>query len=287
MIEMGRFLARVREITGRSFAERDLVVLEREGFTLVVLADDLMAYVPSNGAWRRLLAAERRALARVAPRVSFGVPRPVGPIDAMPDLRVPARGMTGSAHHHRLMRDPSLAARAAEWMGKTLAELHGSMARIELDGIDMPGRRSPVPRLSHPDLRRIARDYLEGAMSDAAHAVIERWIARPPRTVAEDVFVHGDFGSHNFAFDEKSGMPVGVFDFHESGRGPRVVDFARLPAYGEDVLARAVAAYGREAPSEEDIRLAHAVSEIAHLSTQSSSVASVKTAIERAGISIL
>lgn len=263
MIDLGVILARTREITGRSFAERDLVVLERDGFTLVVLADDLMVYVPANGAWRRLLAAERRALARIAPRVSFEVPRPVGPLDKGPDLRVPARGMTGSAHHDRLMRDPDLAARAAEWMGKTLAELHASLTRTEIDALDLPRPSWPLPM---PELRSIVDSHLEASARDAAHRTLDAWIARMAETrSADDVFVHGDFGSHNFAFDAESGMPTGIFDFHDGGRGPRVLDFALWPSYGDAFLERAVRAYGDEAPSRDDIRLAHAVSTISYL----------------------
>jgi aminoglycoside phosphotransferase (APT) family kinase protein len=239
-------LARVREITGRSFAERDMITLRRDDFTVVVLADDLMVYVPTK-------TTQRRILARIAPRLSFAVPRPVGPIDLDIDLRVPAPGSTGSTHHERLMREPELLARTAEWMGRALAELHGSLAKIELDSLGVP--RAPWPYLAEA-LERGVDAHLEGDARARAHEAIGRWRARDAEP---DVLVHGDFASHNFAFDAKSGMPCGVFDFHGGGRGPRVIDFAYLPSYGADATRSALAAYGSNAPSLADVRLAHAV----------------------------
>jgi len=246
-------LGRVRAITGRSFAERDLVVLERDDFSVVVLADDLMVYVPANDPARVRLGAQRRMLARVASRVSFSVPRPVGPLDADLDLRVPATGLTGGAHHERLMREPDLLAKAAEWMGRTLAELHDALTRTELDALAVPN--APWPYLEEA-LERGVDAHLESDARDRAYEAIGRWRERAGEP---EVLVHGDFASHNFAFDGASGMPRGVFDFHGGGRGQRVIDFAYLPSFGEDATARALGAYGPNAPSLSDVRLAHAV----------------------------
>lgn len=276
-------IARVRELTGRSFAERDLVVLAREGFTLFVLADDLMAYVPTDERTRLRLASQRRMLARVASRVSFAVPRPVGPIAADVDLRIPAPGMTGRGHRERMMADAELTARAAEWMGRSLAELHGALTSTELDALSVPQPIWPAPRA---ELTRNVDAHLTGALREAALAVLERWAARP---CERDVLVHGDFASYNFAFDAKSGMPTGLFDFHDGGRGPRVLDLALLPSYGDAVLERALAAYGRDAPALADVRLAHAVNAIAYLPfrEKSSAVERLKTAVCAAGYPLL
>jgi hypothetical protein len=254
-------IARARRMTGRSFASRDLVVLPRDGFVLVVLADDLLAYVSTDDDHRRRLATERKVLARIASRVSFAVPRPVGPLDLTGDLdlRVPAPGATGPAHHARIMADPALARDVGTWMGCALAELHAALGPSELDAL-------AVPRPDWPQApARLARGvdaHLEGATRDAAHEVLRLWHARPPQ---REVFLHGDFGSHNFAFDSNTGKPTGVFDFHDGGRGPRVVDLALLPSYGEEITLHALAAYGADAPPLDDVRLAHAVKSIAYL----------------------
>jgi aminoglycoside phosphotransferase (APT) family kinase protein len=276
-------LRRVRDLTGRSFAERDLVVLPRDGFTLVVLADDLMAYIPTDESARMRLAAQRRMLARVGSRVPFAVPRPVGPIESDLDLRTPAPGMTGSVHHEKLLADPDLAVRAAEWMGRSLAVLEGSLAKTVLDALAVPRPTWPRPR------EQLARDVdalLDGDLRDAASRTLRSWYARPAEP---DVLLHGDFASHNFAFDATSGMPTGLFDFHDGGRGPRVLDFALLPSYGDAVLERALAVYGPAAPPLEDVRLAHAVSAMSYLPfrERSSAVAWVKSALSAAGFSIL
>lgn len=252
-------LARVRAITGRSFAERDLVVLRRDDFTLVVLADDLMAYVPANDDARARLALQRRILARVASRVSFAVPRPVGPLDADVDLRVPVPGATGAEEAVRFERDPVLALRGCQWMGRALAELHSSLARIELDALAVP--RAPWPYLADA-LPRGVDAHLEVDARRQAHDALRRWRERADDF---DVLVHGDFAGHNFAFDRESGMPTGVFDFHGGGRGSRVIDFAYLPSYGDDATRKALDAYGPQAPSLVDVRLAHVIVAISFL----------------------
>jgi len=70
-----------RAVTGRAFATRDLVIAERFGFWMVRLANDLMAYVAKDDVTRDALVRERRIVARVASRVSFRVPRPLGSLD--------------------------------------------------------------------------------------------------------------------------------------------------------------------------------------------------------------
>lgn len=283
MIDVSRVVEQARHLTSRSFASRDLVVLERDGFVLVVLAEDLVAYVPTDDVHRLRLATQRKVLARVAPRVSFAVPRPIGPLDldGDVDLRTPAPGMTGPEHHARLMRDAQLAARAGEWMGRALAELHAALAPSELHALAVPRPTWPLPLA---DLARNVDARLEGRSRDAAYAAIERWRALP---ASPDVLVHGDFASHNFAFDSETGLPTGVFDFYDGGRGPRALDFALLPSYGHGVVERAREAYGPDAPAIEEIRLVHAVSAIAYLSTKTSAVEWVKSALSAAGFSIL
>ena len=158
---------------------------------MVFLDDDVLAYIPHDERHAKILARERRVLARIAPRLSFAVPKPVGPLDAKLDLREAVRGRAGGAS--------SPASNA--WLMHALEELHASLSVGELDafGLEPP--------------------YFQGA--EAFNGTIA---ARDPR---EDVLLHTDFASHNFTHDE-AGLPIGVFDFHDIRRGPRWVDLRHL-----------------------------------------------------------
>jgi len=124
-------------------------------------------------------------------------------------------------------------------MGETLAELHGARARLEVDALGVP---SPTWPHRHDRLQKGIDAHLEGRSREAARAIAEHWSALDvARDRLEDVLVHGDFGSHNFAFDERASMPNGVFDFHDMGRAPRWVDLKVLPSYGADATATATA----------------------------------------------
>jgi hypothetical protein len=264
--ELERIVDFASRVTGRAFASRDVVAGERHGFVVVRLANDLMAYVAKDAASRVALATQRRVLARVGQRVTFAMPRPIGAIELEGDVDLRERvvGATGARFHERILRDPTLRARASAWMGETLAELHGALAGIELDTL---GVSAPVWPHRLDRLARGIDAHLEGEASERAHALAAAWHARAfdPR---RDVYVHGDFGSHNFAFDDASGMPVGVFDFHEAGRAPRAHDLKLLPSYGDDAFAIALDRYAARAKTtldERDVRIAHAITALAYL----------------------
>jgi hypothetical protein len=263
-LDLESVIEHAHRVTGRSFASRDVKVGDRYGFHIVRLAGDLMAYVAKDDASWEKLALQRRMLARVAQRVSFRVPRPVGDVDTRGpiDLRERVPGATGPRFHDRIMNDAALRARVAAWIGETLAELHDAIANAELaPGLRVRDRDNPQYR---PERLHAGIDaHLEGDLRHRAYAVVRAWHAQNTNTRA-DVYLHADFGSHNFAFDETTGMPVGVFDFHDGGRGPRFVDLKLVPSYGEDALAMALERYGGRA-SLADVRLAHAVTSLAYL----------------------
>lgn len=262
--DLDAVIAHAQRTTGRSFASRDVVVGERYGFWVVRLAADLMAYVAKDDAAWSNLARQRRVLTRVAQRVSFRLPRPIGRDEAPVDLRERVPGVTGSRFHERLTNDAALRASVAAWMGDVLAELHGALANVELDtlGVDDPVWPHRLDRLLHG-----IDTHLEGEAREAAHAVARAWHERVRHT-RNDVFLHGDFGAHNLAFDEETGLPLGVFDFHDAGRGPRAVDLKLLPSYGDDALGIAMTRYEEKsgvALPVAEIRLAHAVTALAYL----------------------
>lgn len=224
-----------RRVTGRVFSRS--IVLDRTGFWVLLLDDDVVAYVPKTERRRVALARERRVLARIATRVSFPVPKPIGKLDAPIDVRAMVRGRAGGEAR----------ADAVPWMARSLAELHGSLTVLELDafGVEPPG----------PEVDGGIDSHLDGEDAKRAHAIAAEYKARiVERDVRRDVLCHGDFGTHNFTHDD-AGLPNGVFDFHDIVRAPRWFDVRYVPSYGEDALREALAIYRVD---ERDVRLAHA-----------------------------
>ncbi len=251
-------------VTRRSFASRDVATLERDGFRLVTLAPDLMAYVAMSESSQSALARQRTILARIAPRLSFPVPRPVGPLvlEGRIDLRVPVKGESGEALHARIMADADHRRRVASWMGRALAELHASLAELELEALSVPHLSPGTARLQLG-----VETHLEGAARAEGLETVRRWERRLGE-LSPRALLHGDFGSHNLSFDAASGMPVGVFDFHDMTRGPAFVDLKLLPSYGRDATAAALDAYHEAAAPPihpADVALAHAACALDYL----------------------
>jgi aminoglycoside phosphotransferase (APT) family kinase protein len=96
------------------------------------------------------------------------------------------------------------------------------------------------------------------------------------------VLLHGDFGAHNLAFDPATGMPIGVFDFHDVGRGAAEHDLKLLPLLGETFLARAVDRYAARARPLDlgDVRLVHAATALSSLAEGGDAPSAVRWARE-------
>lgn len=200
--DLTSLIAFVHDSTGRGVALREVEVGDRGDMWVARLAADLMAYVPKTEAVAQRLARERRVLTRVAARVSFRLPRPVGK-DGPFDLREPVPGVSGSVHYAPIFADAARRARVLLWMRDVLDDLHAALTVTELDafGVERPA-------------------WSEGVAPSAP-----------------DVLLHGDFGVHNVAFDARTGQPSGVFDFHDLARGPRAIDFRWFAQQGDEGLA--------------------------------------------------
>lgn len=270
MRDLPGIVAFARAVAGRSFAERELTIRERDAFTVVELGAELVAFVAHDETARARLAKERRVLARVAPRVSFAVPRPVGAIEGVDpcDLRARVAGATGRVFEERLARDAALAGRIAIWIADALLELHASLTTIELDAFDLDAPEWPFDA---GRLRAAASRALEGDDLARAHEICARWDARlAARRPRDDVLLHADFGLHNLTFDAATGTPLGVFDFHDAARGPRAFDLKLLPSYGEAFLNAVLERYAARGPAidDGDIHLVHAATALSSLATR-------------------
>lgn len=259
-------LASVREVTGRVFHPREVHAREREHAWVIELGDAMVAFVAKDAASRARLVASRRILTRIGPRLSFETPRPLGPLDRVEpcDLRTRTRGAVGMSFRERVLADNAHAARVAAWVANALAELHAALAGIELDAFGLVLPSWP------PSGEQLAACAPFADEPSAAVALCSRWDAwLSARSRRRDVLVHGDVDLHNFGWDPATGLPISLFDFHEAGRGPRVLDFAAMPEWGpralERVLERYAVSSGDAGVTLADVQLAHAVRAIAGL----------------------
>lgn len=239
----------------------------------------MVAFVARDDETRARFLRTRRILARVGPRLSFEVPRPLGPLERIApcDLRTRTRGAVGDRWRERISADAAHAARVAVVVADMLAGIHGALTGIELDAFGLALPPWPPSGALLRERAAFADDPI------AAAEVCARWdawlAARNPR---HDVLLHGDVDLHNVAFDPATGLPLSLFDFHEAGRGPRALDFAAVPTWGPRVLDDVLTRYPREpGVARADVRLAHAARAIAGLSPDASDIrrAAARTAI--------
>ncbi|HTR51821.1 MAG TPA: aminoglycoside phosphotransferase family protein [Kofleriaceae bacterium] len=238
---------------GERVDPRALVVERRDWRWFVQLPGDRMLFVPVDEAGAHRLAAERRLLAALAPRLSFAVPRPIGPPEAALDLRTRVRGETGIHLHGSLITHTPDA--YADDLARLLAELHGAFARDELVRLAPPMRADVYP-LPEAQLRAVVAS-LPAEIHARVHAALDRYAELAP---TDSVLVHNDIGTHNLAFDPDSHRVIGIFDFEEAAHGDRHHDAKYLPSYGPRITARVLELYRDRTGIELDvprIRLLH------------------------------
>ncbi|MSP59224.1 MAG: aminoglycoside phosphotransferase family protein [Myxococcales bacterium] len=244
---------------GLSLFPRALLLSRHDWRWMAELPDGrIVLLAPTATAAARLLR-ERRLLAALAPRVTFAVQRPIGEVEAPLDLRARAPGLTGVEWRWRTLFDPAWAATFADDMGRFLAELHGAFSSNEASRLAADPASLPWP-MPAARLREHLR-FLPPPLGRAAGHAVDRY-ERLAENDHDRVLAHGDFGSHNFAFDAATHRLTGVFDFEEFALQDRHSDFKYLLAHGEAVLRDVAAAYEARAGvslSLPRIRLYHAV----------------------------
>ncbi len=239
--------------------EADGVRLERRDWRwFLELPEERIAFVAETEEDAVRLCRERELLRRIASRVSFAVPRPLEQTaGAAVDVREKVRGLTGRALHDEALADPTRGRSLAEAMGRALAELH-AIPVAEVSGLLARGPLWPVP------LSRM-RARLPGTTPAVLETQMLEALEHYDAIAADDadlVLVHGDFGSHNFAFDSRTHALAGVFDFEEATLADYHADFRYTPSYGEPILLATIAAYERHGGrpvSLSRVRLHHAM----------------------------
>jgi hypothetical protein len=237
-------------------------LIERDGRAVVLLTDDVVAYVPRDPIMRFKLQSERNVLERIASRLSFAVPRPLGNFNAF-DFRMNVRGATGIEFQQRaIANNPD---GFASWMAKGLAEIHTAISSTDIWNLHLSAPDWPM---DHARLRVGIDQHLEegSAIRERAHAVADRW--RDCDRSRGYGLLHGDFGGHNFVFDPESAMPIGLLDFLDHGQGSRLYDLKFLPSYEPSVCSRVLSEYSERtkiAIDRQELALFHAATAISYL----------------------
>ena len=224
-----------------------------------------IAFIPETTEAVRLLARERAVLQALVDKVSFRIPRPeILEPDTPVDVRRKVPGLTGQQFHDEALVNPVLGDSLAVAMGEILAELHCALSRSEVERLGLDGPAWPMPV---EKIRRNLHGIVDAELEAAMHRVLDLYEA----TVVPEgdlVLIHGDFGSHNFAFDPESHHLCGLFDFDGVALADRHLDLKYLPSYGEAIMAKTLAVYRQQVSVEvaiERIRLYHAAAAMSFL----------------------
>src|SRR5262249_31314687 len=237
----------------------------REWRWVARLPGERIAFIPETIEAAQRLARERAVLQALANRVSFAIPHPefFDP-DTLIDVRRKVPGLTGRHLHAEALAKLEFGGALAMAMGKMLAELHCALPRAE--GVPL-GLGSPEWPLPVEKMRRSLRGLVDTELEATMYRVLDLYEA----TIVPEgdlVLIHGDFGSHNFAFDPESHRLCGLFDFDGVALADRHLDLKYLPSYGEAIMAKTLAVYRQQTAVEisiERIRLYHAAAAMSFL----------------------
>lgn len=236
-----------------------------EGWDSVALsAGGLVLKFPRHAEAEARLRAEARLLEAVRPRVSLPVPEMTlhdGPQVFSSHPRIEGGHLTPEVW---AALDEPARARLAEDLGRFHAELHA----IPHPVMQAVGAE-PVERFQPPErILEKAVPALPPALRPRAEAAVRAWARMEPDPLGE---VYGFFDGHgwNMAFDAARGRLNGIYDFGDSGFGPRHEDFFRAGFIDFILPGRVAGVYERLtglAPGRERIALLagiHRLSELA------------------------
>jgi aminoglycoside phosphotransferase (APT) family kinase protein len=231
------------------------------------LPDDLLVAIPEDAAGAARLFREGRLLELLAARVAVALPR-VRPTDDVVGwqirTRVPGAQIGGDGRERAFAARPQ-GMRAADELGRALAEIHGAVTVVAAAALGF-ATIHPLPDAA------LLCNRLDGKVPDQLVAttwrkLVERYAALEPPS-SDVVLVHGDVWGGNLAVDLASGALNGLFDFDDAGLADRHTDFTYLPSFGLDFTERALSAYERFAGggvSRQRTALYHAIAAFAAL----------------------
>jgi len=221
-----------------------VAVERREQRWLVSISAGRLAWFAASPEGLRLLALERRVLALLAERCTFPVPRVIHVAQHHGfDVRIPVSGSCEPwSIYERAVRDPAVARRVGEGIGRILAEQHLRVAASDVVGW-LPDRVA-WPERSGWIAERLPRVVEDPGLIERVGGLIERYEALPIAD-RDRVLVHGDVGFHNLALDPETWSVRGIFDYEAAAWADRHHDFRNLLFHEDrtDLLEAALAVY--------------------------------------------
>ena len=198
--------------------------------------------VPKHAKARERLRREAALLALVRPKLTLPVPD-LHLVEGPPlfSWHEMLRGeQVQAADYHRLpegARD-----RLGRDLGRFLAELH----RVGVPAARDAGAVELAPWTPPGEVLSVIHPMLPPGMAVRAERVVADFVALPPDPLGQ---VYGHFDSHgwNMAFDPVGQVLNGVYDFADSGIGPRHQEFIYAGLVSFDLMGRVVRAYEAEA----------------------------------------
>lgn len=230
------------EIITRTFpelSEAKLTLLTEGWDCLAVDADDRLIFrFPRHEAAGKALVTEAGLLAVIRPAVTMPVPELAlhrGPPLFSRHVKLKGEHLL-TRHYERL--PASSRQRLAADMALFYAELHV----LDPRRMAAAGAGPIEPWLRPDDILRRASPLLPPELRTYAERTIAAWQALPPDPHGA---IYGFFDGHgwNMAFDHDAQRLNGVYDFADSGFGPRHEEFIYANWIAPDLTARIVAEY--------------------------------------------
>ncbi len=217
----------------------ELECYARDKGIAIRLADDRIAWFPTNDESWVLLAKERRVLQLIEEHCHFSAPRVLREDRTGWDLRRLVRGtVQPAALRERIRGDATFAHQFGEDLGHILAEQHTCISSMDLKGWLPSTLNWPRPQ-DLPNLPQVVQDP---RLLERINLALEQRAASP---VGRPVLVHADLGLHNTVVNPDSLRVTGVIDYEGAVFGDRHQDFAYMvfQQREEPMLEGAVAAY--------------------------------------------
>jgi len=239
-----------------------------EGWHATAIDGDnrLVFKFPRHTAAAEALIREAALLAVARPALTMRVP----------DLRIHEGPPLFSSHakihgEHLLTADyDALTDTARARLAADLARFYAELHRIPLDRMEVAGARAILPWQSSAGMRAKALPLIPIGLQAIAADAISAYEHLPPDPLG---MTYGFFDGHgwNMAFDHTAQRLKGIYDFADSGFGPRHQEFIYSNLISPDLTARIVTAYEASTDLTLDRRRidiltgAHRLSELAEL----------------------
>lgn len=235
--------------------------------SLAIDVDDRLIFkFPRDCRAERALLAEAALLAVVRPAVTMIVP----------DLRLHHGPPLFSVHEkikggHLLAKDYEILPHSArDRIAADIARFYAELHCLPRDRMAAVGAEPIAPWQSAAGMRTNALAKLPLELRDAAEAIIADFERLPPDPLGT---TYGFFDGHgwNMAFDHALQQLNGIYDFADSGFGPRHQEFVYTNLISTDLTERVTGAYEQMTGLDIDRRRiatltgAHRLSELAEL----------------------